>query len=89
MIDFEQVKKATSDEFVGFIQSTLKEWQVDNYIWRLDQNWVGEVFVHVLVDREKVNFSVSSHLMQFVYRSGIYEFHNINGDALKWLKINL
>ncbi|CAI8947987.1 hypothetical protein EMIT07CA2_550118 [Brevibacillus sp. IT-7CA2] len=89
MIDFEQVKNATSDEFADFVKETLREWQVDNYNWRLDTAWVGEVFLHVLVDKEELEYSTTTQLMQFVYRSGMYEFQNVNSCALKWLKENL
>lgn len=89
MIDFEQVKNATSDDFVDFVKETLLEWQVDNYIWRLDTAWAGEVFLHVLVDKEKLDASTTTQLMQFVYRSGVFEFQSVNSDALKWLKGSL
>ncbi|MDF2648237.1 MAG: pPPM1a 8 [Paenibacillus sp.] len=87
-IDFELVQNATSEEFVEFVKSTLEEWQIENYQWRLDTKWVGEVFLHVLVDKEELElkYSTSTILMQFVYTSGFYELQKINAHALKWLK---
>lgn len=85
-IDFEQVQNATSEKFVQFVKRTLIEWQVDNFQWILDTKWAGEVFLYVLVDIEKLDYSTSTQLMQFVYRSGHYDFQRVNSDALNWLK---
>jgi len=87
MIDFVPILAATSQSFVEFIQSTLKEWGVEKYKWRFDPNWAGEIFVHVLVYNE--DLGDYDHLMQFAYRSGRFDFQNINSKALEWLKENL